>query len=158
MFCPNCGRKMENDEKYCIECGMPREGTIPSSDPQAQPQPSKLNLNQETPEEKAQANKLCLYSIGCTILGHIATGLYAALTGEVSSLVGSISSLLGVAGLILMIVVRVKYPKNTFGKVLMWIYIVYFIFAILSIIAAVILFAWFCYSCTEATNSGQSCG
>ena len=52
-----------------------------------------------------------------------------------------------ITALILMIVARVKYPKNTFAKVLMWLYIAFYILYILLIIAVISFFAWFMTQC-----------
>ena len=55
--------------------------------------------------------------------------------------------LMRITALILMIVARVKYPKNTFAKVLMWLYIAFYILYILLIIAVISFFAWFMTQC-----------
>jgi len=62
-------------------------------------------------------------------------------------IMGSIGSLAMIAGLIIMIYVRVKYPKNVFGKVLMWLFIVGAIIAVIIAILYAILLAVACYSC-----------
>ena len=50
-----------------------------------------------------------------------------------------------------MIVARVKYPKSTFAKILMWVYIVLFI---LAIVAAVLIVAACFYTCSTMDTSG----
>ena len=47
-----------------------------------------------------------------------------------------------------MVVVRVKYPKNTFGKVLMWIYIVEIILAIISVVLLFLM----CMACANSID------
>ena len=61
------------------------------------------------------------------------------------------TSLLSIAGLVLMIVVRVKYPKNTFGKVLMWLWITMFVIALFYLVTIIIACQLFLDSC------GQNC-
>jgi hypothetical protein len=47
-----------------------------------------------------------------------------------------------------MIIARVKAPKNTFGKVLMWVYIALFILKLLAIIAIILLFGAMIAACS----------
>ncbi len=122
-------------------------------------------------EDRKKANTLCIIStillvapkilscigtfISSTITGeHISKFLYSALaTRMVSSMMSALyglSSLCTIASLVLMIIVRVKYPKSTYGKVLMWIFI---ILGIIMILAFLMLLA-FCISCS---NSLKGC-
>ena len=60
------------------------------------------------------------------------------------------SGLLGIAPLaaiVIMIVVRVKYPKNKFGKVLMWIYIIELILTMLLLLIIIITCAGILHDC-----------
>lgn len=120
----------------------------------------------ETPEEKRKGNMFSAISLACSVGSKIMAGLFSSssglfdslTTGEVSSGIISILSVFfaAIAGLgnlaafVLMIYVRVKYPKNTFGKVLMWLYIIGLIFYILAIILAVVM-------CAMCLNTIQSC-
>ena len=58
-----------------------------------------------------------------------------------------------VASWVLMIVVRVKYKTSTFGKVLMWIYIIGAILSVLAVIAIIAFFAAAFAAC--AGNSSE---
>lgn len=60
--------------------------------------------------------------------------------------VSSICSLCGIASFVIMIITRVKYPKNTRGKVLMWIFVV---LAILFALAMIVLILA-CASCLDS--------
>ena len=95
----------------------------------------------ETPEEKKSADKLCVISL---ILMYGVTALsYAMANAGISNAFFSVSGLAGIAAFILMIVVRVKYPKNKFGKVLMIIYLIQLALGILAFLALMIM----CQSC-----------
>ena len=82
-----------------------------------------------TPEEKKKANRLCIIS---TILGFVIPAIFAALSGylnyigmeTVSAYALFPASFSLLAGLVLMIIVRAKYNRSLFGKILMIIYIV----------------------------------
>ncbi len=109
-------------------------------------------------ENNKQANKLCILSLLCvflpillsTSLSPVLSGLFKTSDAGTDNTLWDITgNILGIAGLLLliagiglMIYVRVKYPTNTFGKVIMWLYIV---LAILSIIALIITMV-VCYS------------
>lgn len=72
-----------------------------------------------------------------------ATGMVAT-TSMILPYLGGLCCLVS---LILMIVVRVKYPKNTFGKVLMWLYIVVYALYVIMVLVVVIFLVWFLSQC-----------
>jgi len=57
-----------------------------------------------------------------------------------------VCGLILLAAFILMIYTRVKYPKDVFGKITMWLFIVAIVFTILLIVFLMVA----CYSCTTA--------
>lgn len=119
----------------------------------------------ETPEDKAKADKLCkitlLLLFGPQVISLLAvSGFYALslifgfdtnsfmesyesnnLIGNIFGVIYGFISLLGqaagIGSFITMIYVRVKYPKNTFGKVLMWLYIAFIATAIIALFVIV---------------------
>lgn len=94
----------------------------------------------ETPEEKKAADKLCIISL-CLMYGFNILSYIIAQSG--SSAFYSISGIATIAAFIMMIVVRVKYPKNKFGKILMIIYLIQLAIGILAFLALMIM----CQSC-----------
>ena len=50
------------------------------------------------------------------------------------NLFSGIASIISLAGLVTMIVTRIKYPKSTLGKVAMWTYIVITVLEVLAVI------------------------
>lgn len=73
-----------------------------------------------------------------------------ALIGNIWSI---LATLLLIAGIALLIYVRVKYPGNKFGKVLMWIYIVLAILMIIAIIVIIIACSMAMITCGEGCAS-----
>lgn len=61
-------------------------------------------------------------------------------------------SLLAAIGFVLMIVLRVKYPKHTGGKVLMWITIVTIVLFIIALIIFIITCNMFINSCCQGCD------
>ena len=106
------------------------------------------------------ANTLCWISLACLIVPFILSpigakillatsdtflgGLFSFLNG-VFSILFTIARILGV---VLMIYVRVKYPYNIFGIVLMWIYIIILVLIILFIIFMMVL----CNGCMDGMS------
>lgn len=142
MFCEKCGNKLTPGDSFCTQCGAP----ISEQNVQVITQPKTM----EDPEEKKKANMLCTISLilkyGMGLITGVVAGVMSAIGNPSSSsysviasantVLASLTGIAGLAAFVIMIVVRVKYPKNTFGKVIMWIYIVELI---LSILAAIIL-------------------
>lgn len=62
----------------------------------------------------------------------------------IHSFLDFVTACVGIAGFVLMIIARVKFPKSNFAKVLMWIYIVVIIALIILFIIAMIAFVMLC--------------
>lgn len=127
----------------------------------------------ETPEEKKKGNFWSWISLGCFVgrfvvgaviafVSGLATSLFSRIDdvekiGEATTVVSDMIFALGtcasiamsIAALVIMIYVRVKYPKNTFGKVLMWVYIVSFVIYIIIMVAVIIACGIACAACTD---------
>lgn len=132
------------------------------------------NQNQiETPEDKKKGNMWSWISLGCFLgrfvvdvaiafVSGMATSLFSAIDdvekiGEATTVVSEMIFTIGtcasyamsIAALVIMIYVRVKYPKNIFGKVLMWVYIVSFVIYIILMVAFIIACGIACAACTN---------
>ena len=127
---------------------------VPYSAPLAQP------VDTEAREKTKKGNILCFISLACYLAPYLVGSILSAVTGFFenvsSSLTGtsySVSSLVTssvltasyIASWVLVIIARVKY-KNTFSKVLLWIYIG---ILVLSIIAIVLVVAFCLFACSQ---------
>lgn len=86
------------------------------------------------PPQDNTPNILCFVSVGLMALGFPVSALGTVILG----------GLFFLAALILMIIVRVRYPENQFGRILCIIYIVLAVIAIVLTIAAAIILAIIC--------------
>lgn len=104
-----------------------------------------------TYEENKKANLLCVVSLVlmfaplllyCAGLEIADTYLNIDFTGSFAHLCTYMGQLFvggcAIASLAVMIYVRVKYPQNTFGKVIMWLYIVCIVLGLLYIAVLII--------------------
>ena len=122
--------------------------TTPSTTPATTPVVTKDKYISK--EDNDKANMLCiiallLYFVAPAVLGGLDVFLYKGTDGRFFG-ISSISSLCGIAAIILVIVARVKYPNNTFAKVLSIILGVLLVLGILAIIVLII-------SCYAAISS-----
>lgn len=124
----------------------------------------------ETPEDKKKGNMWSWISLGCFVGRIIVDAIMAFASGLVFSVIGAsgefefaevattfteiiyaigtcISGLLFIASIVMMIYVRVKYPKNVFGKVLMWVYIVLVSLYIITMAVCIIAIGIACVAC-----------
>lgn len=104
-----------------------------------------LEQNNDHNNDNKNATTLCVISIICTVVSVICGPLarfvevLAVSNGNsvaktFTGIFTALASLGSLAGLTLMIVARVKYPKSKFAKVLMWVYIAFFILAVTLVI------------------------
>ena len=136
-----------------------------------------MNSLIETPEDKKKGNFWSWMSLACFAGGFVVDALMAVFMGVLNSITynltstanvseatnvaseafiaigGCVSILLAIAALVIMIYVRVKYPKNIFGKVLMWVYIVLFAMYIIFMAVVIIACGIACAACTEECQS-----
>lgn len=149
MFCTECGKKLTKNTKFCPNCGKEvevKEAIVETPVVEAKPA-----VVEQPKDNNHLANVLCTISV-CLYFGmpfvafivycisggimSIGDDYTSVLASFFSSIVGILSSLSTLAAYVLMIVARVKCPKNTFGKVLMWVYIALFV---MGIVTAIIL-------------------
>lgn len=118
-----------------------------------------------SPKENERANILCVASLVCEViplfLGRIMSGLSQIALDRwdwefsyvMSGVSEALSGALFIAGIVLLVIVRVKYPKNTFGKVLMWVYIVIGVIMLLIWLAMMIFLMVACNACMNELSS-----
>lgn len=109
------------------------------------------NQNARHPDEtNPEAKKLLIVSLIAFVVSHvvtsIGTNLFEYTDYDFSAGFVGIAGLSYLASIVLMIILRVKYPKNTGGKVLM---IVMLIEIVLAVLLVVVLFAT-CYYVLES--------
>lgn len=146
MYCRNCGTKIEDNESFCTNCGTPKTDINNEV-------PTKVEVKNDemSPEDTKNANLLCILSLVLTFGSDAILGIIMVIFPPIGTILSSISPLCNLAGLVLMIVARVKYPKSKFAKVLMWVYIILFI---LGILAIVLIIAACMYACGTMDTSG----
>ena len=117
-------------------------------------------------ESNKKGNLLSLISLLLWIGPTIAYAIFAALVAlsdngsyaytfdnilnNIGGTLASFIPMLTLAAYAVMIYTRIKYPKNIFAKVLMWIYIISFI---ISVIASILLIAFIIYMCRECSQA-----
>ena len=120
------------------------------------------------PEDERKANVFCIASLICVFLPRVLQFLGYLLFGtllqqveresvlydRISGALSALGILFLIAGIVLVIYVRVKYPKNIFGKVLMWIYIV---LAVLILIAFIVMLVACTLACSYLIETCQGC-
>lgn len=118
-------------------------------------------------QDKQTCNILCIVSVilfglplitdfSCFLLNLLTTSeQMAGLLSDYSSIFFGMTGMFQIAGFVLMIIARVKYPQSVFAKVLMWVYISFIILYIILMILVVVALVAICSACGEA---GRSCG
>jgi len=104
-----------------------------------------MNMNNDDSNKKV--NTLCWISLACMVVPFILTVFYSSFLENtamekneiLSGIFEFIFTLAEILGVVLMLYVRIKYPKNIFGKVVMWLYIIALVIIILLIIFVITL-------------------
>ena len=167
-FCPNCGAELIEESVFCTNCGVKlsqdnnviEENNTQTEVVNEQPVSAQPVVQSNTTDtinyQNSKSNatlfgvlSLVLYFAGSVIISLLSYFLPADSRDAFMSL----SGLCPLAGIVLMIMGRVKYPTSKFLKVVMWIIIGSII---LSIIAFILLFIWCYITCSNMDTSG--CG
>ncbi len=143
MKCEKCGNDINPNEKFCTNCGNPVP-VVEQPTPEVVTSPVPVDTNE-------QANRLCIISLILYFGSSLIAGIINFVIGDsgLSNAITSLAALGPLAGIILMIVAKVKYPDNKFAKVLMWVYIGLTVGAIVLAIIAVVFFVALCGSLAE---------
>ena len=138
MFCRFCGKELEEGSPICTNCAKP----VISDKVNAN---TNVEVEEPTnPKNEKLANTLCMISLILFFGGEIlCAGLVECLPflKEVFSVLAGVCPL---TGIVLMIIARVKAPKNRFALILMWIYIALFIVCFIMFIIMMIFVVFMC--------------
>ena len=155
MFCSNCGAPIGDNDKFCKACGtpaqvqsampVPQQAPVNQQPVSGQPIPEPKQGRTYGPQEQRKANGLCIISLilgvifpvaACIIFGVAENLGFSPSYSFISMVIGLPVSAAVIAGIALMIVVRVKYRKSKFGLVLMIIYCAYVAISLLVLMFA----------------------
>ena len=145
-FDPMTGERLTNNEP--INYNQPV-----NFNPEAGQQFNNQSVNPPQPpipdDENPACKRLCNISLGLLIAGLLSSGsnIFMNLWGNAAYIIESIGGFLFHAGLVVMIIARVKYPKSTYAKTLMWVYIALYIITVVLIIIAIVACIWIFESC-----------
>jgi uncharacterized membrane protein YvbJ len=118
-FCSKCGNKLQPGQAFCTNCG----NKIGVNNQVVNNTPSN---NQQTisPEDDKMANLLATLALILFFSPGIPTILNSVkVFYQLSKALETITSMGLLASIVLIIIARVKYPKNKFSKIVMWIMI-----------------------------------
>ena len=138
MYCPNCGNKSENEDKFCAFCGYRLDKNLKNENSNK----TDTNIISSSSNTKIPL-VLSLISLVCFFGNMYILAILYKMLGILNFTynyndIEYLSSLLPIIGVILSIICRIKYPHYTFGKIIMWIYIVLIVFYILFFIFIII--------------------
>lgn len=162
MICRHCGKEHGGEGEFCPFCGLRNdagEAALLSSE-NAEPVPVSGTDHVDKPQTKLLCILSLIFGFGAPAVVYAGNELLDILFRDVSfmqkmtDLTNEIAFLFPVAGLVLMIIARVKDPKSRFGKIVMWIYIAA---TILTVILAIILIFAFVYAMVSCCESFKNC-
>ena len=144
-FCSNCGKSIESGTKFCASCGT-KVGEVKEVKTEVVNTPNRNDGN--------------IFSIlglafffGGAVLIYIILAFMPELYENIAEILSCLAALFPLAGIILMIIGRVKYPKNVFLHITMWV----IIGTIASVIVGIALLYITCYiTCFSQDWSGCS--
>lgn len=121
------------------------------NNPQGYPVDPQFDKKYISPEDNRTANIMCLISVLCHfVVPVVCSVILGAMTDIISgtsykssdsvftSMLSLLISVSYLASWVLMIIVRVKYKNNTFGKVIMWIYIILLALGVIAVIILIV--------------------
>lgn len=143
-ICQKCGTINNLEAKFCQNCGTEiiQNNTVNTIQNSVfQNENNNIKIDNQIKNNDHEGNKLGIISLvlyfAATIVTTVITSLLPENIGESFS---ALCGLCPLAGIVIMIVGRVKYPDNKLLKVVMWVIIG-------SIIISIILFIIFCVWC-----------
>ena len=134
-----------------VKAAVPATYNAPVVPPSYEYVPPRSSDNQASSDDNKTGNIYAVISL-VLVLTFPASVVLTEELGEylpdvIRNLFYSVNLLVPLTGIVLMIIGRVKFPKNTFLKVLMWVYISFAIIMVIATVAVMIACAVLCSSC-----------
>lgn len=153
MYCINCGKEVKKGTKFCSNCGTKQEEIVEKKEEIVATQP--VEAKEEPNNHLANVLctiSLCLYFIGPWVFYFLAyvcgMATRANYENPLAMMFATLGTFSGLAAYVLMIIARVKCPKSTYAKVVMWIYIGLFILSIISLVVLMVTCAGILAECS----------
>ena len=148
--CPSCGEENNAQSNFCIQCGsklVQDNSEVVEQKIENSVQNNEITTNNQVVDiDESDARGLGIVSL---VLFFAGSAIFYLLSlffpGNIRSAIESVGGLCPLTGIVVMIVGRIRYPKNGFLKTVMWIIIGTIIFVIVSMIILVI-------TCIEACS------
>ena len=129
--CNRCGMVNTMDAQYCSNCGQYLDGSMSVNNMNNSMNNS---VNNDVDMEKKKADNMATISALLFYLGaEVVAIISKVIPGVLGDLIYDMRGLCSIAGIVVMIVGRVKYPDNKALKIVMW--------AIIVTIAVIVIFA-----------------
>lgn len=139
MFCQKCGSKLENNSKFCPNCGNPTNINTYNTT-------SNKNNVEYNKKDGKLVTYLCLLAYAIPFFGLITIWILTKTNALEFQLAAGLMVLLNIIGFIMLIVINAMYPKYKRANVFLAIYI---LITILVVIALVIAFMSLIVTCFE---------
>ncbi len=134
-YCVKCGKEIEKDINYCPYCGCMVN-----------------TINKENKEIEKEANFFGLMSAILFYGGGLVTSSFITfLPSNLRNTISTMSGLFPLAGIVIMIIGRIKYPDNKLLKIIMWCIIVT---TIVSVLFFALFFMWCIVTCSHTDIRG----
>ncbi len=134
-----------------VKAAVPATYSAPVVPPSYEYVPPISSDNQASSDDNKTGNIYAVISL-VLVLAFPASVVFTEVLGEylpdvIRNLFYSVNLLVPLTGVVLMIIGRVKFPKNVFLKVLMWVYISFAIIMVIVTVVVMIACAVLCSSC-----------
>ena len=162
MFCSGCGKKITKNNKFCPGCGKEQSDTTKEVPVVVEEKVIEQKPIKEEQPNNHLANVLCsislalyfgmpivsfvvyMFTFGLSFNNDSAVSAIGTFFTSIMSLLSSVSTL---AAYVLMIIARVKCPKSTYAKVVMWLYIALFVMGLITLVVVMITCAGILAEC-----------
>lgn len=132
MFCQKCGSKLENNSKFCPNCGNPTNINTYNTT-------SNKNNVEYNKKDGKLVTYLCLLAYAIPILGIIIIYILTKTAVLEETTAENLMSLLYIIGFIMLIVLKFKYSKYKIINVFLLTYGFFNLFLIIVLLVSIIL-------------------
>ena len=152
MKCSKCGKELNEEQKFCDNCGQKVEEVKEKTEKEKEEiKEEKEVIVEQVKQEKKIVSFMENDQFFCTLslILYFGSGIIETLIAALAESIPSMRSLMALVGLCplaayaLCIYARIKYPNSKFAKILLIVYIVLFVLGILALVLILVLCAAF---------------